>query len=86
MIDTGQGISAEFLPYVFDSFRQEDATEDATPGRARAWPGHRSSSHRGPWRYGAGRERGRRGKGTVVTFTLTLSRLGFAADFREAWM
>jgi signal transduction histidine kinase len=30
--DTGQGIGAEFLPYVFDSFRQEDATVSRRQG------------------------------------------------------
>ncbi len=30
--DTGQGIGAEFLPYVFDSFRQEDATRTRRKG------------------------------------------------------
>ena len=30
--DTGQGISAEFLPYVFDRFRQADSTSTRTQG------------------------------------------------------
>src|SRR6185436_9616977 len=32
IVDTGQGIGPEFLPFVFDSFRQEDASKKRSHG------------------------------------------------------
>ena len=69
--DTGQGIGAEFLPYVFDSFRQEDATRTRRKGGlglGLAIVRHITEAHGGA--VDVGSEGG--GKGAVFTVTLPL--------------
>ena len=71
--DTGAGIDAEFLPHVFERFRQE--TTDVTREHAGLGLGlvHRPPSRRAARRHGDGEER-RQGKG--ATFTVRLPLIG----------
>jgi len=78
--DDGQGISPEFLPHVFDSFRQED------PSKRRRQPGlglglsivkHLVEAHGGTVQAESG------GSGTGATFTVTLP-VALEADVVEA--
>jgi PAS domain S-box-containing protein len=55
--DDGVGISAEFLPHVFDRFRQATAGSTRTHGGL-GGPHHRTAHRACPWRHGRGRERG----------------------------
>ena len=80
--DTGQGIGAEFLPHMFDSFRQEDATRSRRQGGlglGLAIVRHLTEAHGGTVRA----ESEGSGKGTVVSVALPVSTsIGFEA-FRE---
>jgi signal transduction histidine kinase len=70
--DTGQGIGAEFLPYVFDSFRQEDSTRSRRQGGlglGLAIVRHLTEAHGGT----VEAQSEGSGKGTVVKVTLPLS-------------
>ena len=72
MTDTGQGIGAEFLPYVFDSFRQEDATRSRRQGGlglGLAIVRHLTEAHGGT----VEAQSEGSGKGAVVNVTLPLS-------------
>jgi len=69
--DTGVGIEPEFLPYVFDRFRQEDSSltrEFGGLGLGLAIARHIIESHGG--KIEAASEG--KGKGTTFTFTLPL--------------
>jgi signal transduction histidine kinase len=80
--DTGQGIGAEFLPYVFDSFRQEDATRSRRQGGlglGLAIVRHITEAHGGAVDV---RSEGS-GKGAVFTVTLPLSTGGRFEPFGE---
>lgn len=69
--DTGQGIGAEFLPHVFDFFRQEDATKSRRHGGlglGLAIVRHLTEAHGGTARA----ESDGPGKGTTVTITLPM--------------
>jgi CheY-like chemotaxis protein len=75
--DTGQGISAEFLPFVFDRFRQADSTstrQHGGLGLGLAIARHLIEIHGGSiaaWS---------RGVGEGATFTVRLSLVGSLAD------
>lgn len=67
--DTGQGIGHEFLPHVFDSFRQEDATNKRRHGGlglGLAIVRHLTEAHGGSVRAASD------GPGAGATFTVTL--------------
>lgn len=67
--DTGEGIAAEFLPHVFDRFRQEDGSSTRRAGGmglGLAFVKHLAELHGGSVRAESG------GKGTGAKFTVTL--------------
>ncbi len=70
--DNGEGIRADFLPYVFDRFRQADGTTTRAHSGARPGPGHRAPPGRAPRRLGAGAER-REGRGAVFSVRLPVA-------------
>ncbi|MEK6289213.1 MAG: PAS domain S-box protein [Acidobacteriota bacterium] len=79
--DTGQGISAEFVPYVFDRFRQADATSTRRYGGlglGLAIVRHLTEMHGGTVRAESD------GEGMGATFTVTLPVMAAHVDERDA--
>lgn len=78
--DNGQGISADFLPFVFDRFRQADSTttrQHGGLGLGLAIARHLVEIHGGTI------EASSDGTGKGSTFVLTLPRLGLGADLKR---
>jgi CheY-like chemotaxis protein/nitrogen-specific signal transduction histidine kinase len=78
--DTGQGITTEFLPYVFDRFRQADSTstrQHGGLGLGLAIARHLVEIH------GGAIEVRSSGVGTGATFTVRLPLVGSVADSQE---
>ena len=78
--DTGQGISTEFLPYVFDRFRQADATSTRRYGGlglGLAIVRHLAEMHGGTVRADSP------GEGMGATFTVTLPLIAALAENRN---
>ena len=78
--DTGQGISREFIPYVFDRFRQADSTttrQHGGLGLGLAIARHLVEIHGGTIRAES------RGEGHGATFTITLPLLESAAKVSQ---
>jgi signal transduction histidine kinase/CheY-like chemotaxis protein len=85
VVDTGQGISAEFLPYVFDSFRQEDASKKRRHGGlglGLAIVRHLTEAHGGT----VSAESQGPATGATVTVTLPLSAGATAATVKAVEM
>jgi signal transduction histidine kinase len=78
--DTGQGITTEFLPYVFDRFRQADSTstrQHGGLGLGLAIARHLVEIHGGTIEVRSS------GVGTGATFTVRLPLVGSVADSQE---
>ena len=57
--DTGKGIEASFLPYVFDRFWQADGSGDSNRKGMGLGSDHRQAHHHDAWGFGHGAQRGR---------------------------